>query len=191
MTVDPEDRVVRRYAVEICARALGADPREELPDFPCPPSEVRAEDLLLVGVDDLGGVKVLTTPTEQEVAVACSTQVPNPLRLTSRSNQVSGTTDAEQVDGRATWDAGLATAHLEDPRAPHADTDPGRGSDDAVEDIAREPAWSSIVRVRTHAGHATPLRRVPAHVSRRSDGRKNRFYRLPRAAADMSTPANG
>jgi hypothetical protein len=90
------------------------DAREELPDFPRPPSEVRAEDLLFVGVDHLGGVKVLTTPAEQEVAVSGGTQVPNPLRLTSRSNQVSDTTDAEQVDWRATWDAGLATAHFED-----------------------------------------------------------------------------
>jgi hypothetical protein len=59
-------------------------------------------------------VKVLTTPARQEVAVSGGTQVPNPLRLTSRSNQVSDTTDAEQVDWRATWDAGLATAHFED-----------------------------------------------------------------------------
>ena len=132
------------------------DAREEPPDFPRPPSEVRAEDLLFVGVDHLGGVKVLTTPARQEVAVSGGTQVPNPLRLTSRSNQVSDTTDAEQVDWRATWDAGLATAHFEDARAPHTDTDPRGPGDDAIEDIAGEPAWSSIVRVRTHAGHARP-----------------------------------
>src|SRR4029079_110757 len=123
-------------------------------DLPRPPSEVRAQDLLLARVDDLGGAKVLTTPAEQELAVACSAQVPNPLRLTSRSNQVSATTDGEQVDRRAARNAGLATAHFEDARAPHTDTHPGGGSDDAIEDIAREPARSSIVRVRTHGGHA-------------------------------------
>jgi hypothetical protein len=105
--------VIGRYAVEVCAWALWTDPREELADFPRPPAEVRAQDLLLIGVDDLGGMKVLTTPTEQEVAVACSAQVPNPLRLTARSNEISDTTDAEQVDGRATRDAGLPTTDLE------------------------------------------------------------------------------
>ena len=98
-------------------------------------------------------------------------QVPNPLRLTSRSNQVSDTTDAEQFDGRATWDAGLATAHFEDARAPHTDTDLGGGGDDAVEDIAREPAWSSIAHVGTHAGHVTPLPRVAARGKTRTPSR--------------------
>jgi hypothetical protein len=75
VNVYPEDRVVGRYTVEIGARALGADPREELSDFPRPPSQVRAQDLLLIGVDDLGGVKVLTPLAEQELAVARSARV--------------------------------------------------------------------------------------------------------------------
>jgi hypothetical protein len=36
-------------------------------------------------------VKVLATPVEQEVAFACSAEVPNPLRVAAGSDEVSGT----------------------------------------------------------------------------------------------------
>jgi hypothetical protein len=71
--------------------ASGPDAREELSDLPFPPAEVRADDLLLASVGDVGGVKVLATPVEQEVAFACSAEVPNPLRVAAGSDEVSGT----------------------------------------------------------------------------------------------------
>jgi hypothetical protein len=43
-------------------------------------------------------VKVLATPAEQQVAYACSAEIPNPLPVAARSDEVSGTTEAEQMN---------------------------------------------------------------------------------------------
>ena len=108
------------------------------------------------------------------VAFACSAEVPNPLRVAARSDDVSGTTEAERVDGRAARDAGLAAADFEDARAPEADTDAGESGDDPVEEVASEPPRSALVRVRTHRGHATPPRPVAQASSPRSSHRAGR-----------------
>ena len=39
--------MVGRYALQLRARTVGSDAREELPDLPLPAAEVRSEDLLV------------------------------------------------------------------------------------------------------------------------------------------------
>jgi hypothetical protein len=43
-------------------------------------------------------VKVLATPAEQQVAFTCNAEIPNPLRVAARSDEVSGTTEAQQMN---------------------------------------------------------------------------------------------
>lgn len=60
--------------LQLCARVVGTNTGEELPDLPLPPSKVRQQNLLLIGIGDLCGMRVLTTPTEQQVALASRSQ---------------------------------------------------------------------------------------------------------------------
>ena len=79
--------MVGRYALQLRARTVGPDAREELPDLPLPAAEVRPEDLLLIGIGDLRGLKVLATPAEQEFAFTYSAEVPDPLRVAARATR--------------------------------------------------------------------------------------------------------
>ena len=91
--------MVGRYALQLRARTVGSDAREELPDLPLPAAEVRPEDLLLIGIGDLRGLKVLATPAEQEFSFAHSAEVPDPLRVAARGNEVAASAEASTLTG--------------------------------------------------------------------------------------------
>src|SRR4029077_15530897 len=149
----PEHRVVGRDAPQLLVRRIGADAPEEHADLELPPPEVVAEDRHLFGVGDLDRLEGLHAAAHDQLPSARDADVPHPLRLAARRDEVLRAVAGQQVHGRAAPLARLAPSHAQHPRAPHADAEPREHRDDPVEHVLREPVGPLVMRHPNYDSH--------------------------------------
>ena len=101
--------------------ASASTPPKNWPTLPFPTLQVLAKNRLFTVVGDLDAGEAFALPAEQELSLAGSAQVPHPLRMTARGDEVLGSVECEQVDRCAARLSALAATYLEQPRAPDAD----------------------------------------------------------------------
>src|SRR4029077_7257452 len=107
--------MVGRDALELGGRRLRPDAVEELTDLPLPAPQVLAKDPLLVGVRDLVRAEALSPAAEEKAAVnAGGAEVPHPLSLAPRRDEIALPLHREHVDRRAPRLSARAPAYLED-----------------------------------------------------------------------------
>src|SRR4051812_32171660 len=158
---DQEDGVVGSDRGDLAVWGAAAHAAEEDADLRLPSLEVRAEDVHLRVVGQLARAERLDPAAEPQSPLACDPQVAHPLGDAARRDEVAAAVERQQVDrGRAPF-AARSAADLEDARAPDAHSAAGRDGDEAVEDVAREPAWNDVA-VRCRLGHDGILSWEPA-----------------------------
>ena len=90
--------MVRRDPQKVGNRGIGADPVEKDAHLSLPALEVSAQHFGLVRVGQLCRLEGLHVPPHPEFAHTGDAEVAHPLRFASRSYEIVGTSEAEQVD---------------------------------------------------------------------------------------------
>lgn len=89
---------------------------------------------------------MLTSPTYKQIeAAVVGSDIPDPLPLASRGDQILLALNLEKVDGRSTGYARLATLDLQNPASQNADAQSCESGDDVVDDVLGEPARWPVV----------------------------------------------
>src|SRR4051795_4188782 len=151
-SADPKDGVVGRDAPYLLLRRVRPDPPEELAGLPLPLAQVGAQQVGLLGVLELDGGEVLGAPADVQLAGAAHAQVPHPLGVPARGDQVAPVLERHQVDRRAARLSGLAAPHLEDARAPPAQAEPRERRAHRIEDVLGEPVRPLIAHAWMFSG---------------------------------------
>src|SRR5262249_18622492 len=137
---DPEDRVAGGDLQQLLLGRVGTDAVEEHPDLELPAPHVRAQQLRLLLVGQLGGGERLHAPTDPQLAAARRAHVTHPLRVAARRDQVPLALEREQVHRGAAPLPALAAAHVQDAAPPDADPEPGQRGHRLIEQAAHQPA---------------------------------------------------
>src|SRR5262249_31864605 len=152
VALDPGDRILRRDALELDVGGVVTDSREEALDLESPALEVGAKDGGLLRVRELRGAKRLAARSEAQLACAAGAQVPHPLRLAARRDQILPLLVFEQVDGDRPPLTALPPAHREDARPVYAHARTRERRDRAIEETIDQSRLDVTSR-----GHATLL----------------------------------
>jgi len=94
---------------------VGPDTSEESPNLPLPALQVGAKDRGLIGLLELDRMERLRAPAEQKPPGPRGSEVPDPVRVSARCDEVAITADGQQVDGSLAGLTALAAGDLEDP----------------------------------------------------------------------------
>src|SRR5262249_17912692 len=140
---------------------VGPDAAEELTDLPLPPLQVPTENGLLLVVGDLGGGEPFAMPAEEKLPLTGDAEVPYPLRVAARRDEVPRPVERQNVQRVAARRSRLAAPHLEHARAPDADAEPRRRGNDPVEDVAREPARNDVALCHRTRPYPSRLATMP------------------------------
>src|ERR1022692_211496 len=97
-STDLEDRVAGSHLEQLRVRSIGSDTVEEHAHLELPPLQVSAQDLRLLTISQFGGSELLGLPAHPQLAAASGAQVPHPLRLATRRDQVAAPVAGQDVD---------------------------------------------------------------------------------------------
>src|SRR5206468_12631615 len=114
--------------------------------------KVRPQHGGLVGVRDLMGLERLAPTAEAQLTAARGAEVPNPLRLAPRRDEVARALVLEEIHDGAPPGAALAAADGEDPRSVHADAEPRERVREAVEERI-SPGRPQVAPLGHHLSH--------------------------------------
>src|SRR5262249_56345813 len=118
---DTEDGVARRDAEKLRVGRLGGDALEERRDLESPLVEIGPQEGRLLAVAELDGAEGLAASPEAELAAAHDAQIPDPLRLTARRDEVLCPLVDQEVHGNRPPLAALPSPDGQDARSVDAD----------------------------------------------------------------------
>lgn len=160
---------------------IGTHSFKELPDFPFPSPQIRPENSWLLIISQLRSGEFGDSSPKSQTSLARCAQVPDPLCLSPRCDEVLDSVQGEQVDGHRPPFTGLSAFHVEDTRSPDVNTEAGQPFHDGIENTTCEPVRFQIpVLVAAHSARfnhadqmampggsgAEMVRRFPAGVTR-------------------------